>query len=168
MSNRHRFSGHTSRPTPYDDQIAAERRWGHLRPDELQAAARADPLRFVADHLSSDDRRRGCVALYGDLGPECSPVLLAVPDAPPNPTFEECALLIGRFAIHVSDTREAMGGRTFGVGLTHHRTGTPVVNDLDRRWLLALQTLAPEFGYTLVGVMARTAAGALVRVTEAG
>ncbi len=168
MSNRHRFSGHTSRHTPYDDVIAAERRWGRLHPDELDAAARADPLRFMADHLSSDDRRRGSVALYGDLGHRALPILVAVPDAPPDPTFEECALLVGTFASHVADTSEAMGSRAFGVGLVHHRTGTAVVSDHDRRWLLAVESLAPTFGYAVVGVMARTSSGALVQVTPRG
>ncbi|MCX6461381.1 MAG: hypothetical protein NTZ03_13875 [Actinobacteria bacterium] len=160
MSNHHRMSGHTH--TPYDDFAAAERRWGHLSPDELRAAADADPLRFVADNISVRDRRQGSVVLIANLGPGQPPALVVVPDAPPEPTFEDCALLVGRFGMHLDEIRDV--GAPFSVGLIHHRLGNTAVNDLDRRWQLALETLAPEFGYSILGVMARTESGALVTV----
>jgi len=166
MSNRHRISQHTYTRTPYDDVVASERRWGHLRPDEIDTAARADPLRFLADHIPGRDREQGALALFGDLGPIAEPVLVTVHDAPSDPTVEECALLVWRFADYVDRTRMARGEDHFGIGLVHHRVGSTVVCDLDRRWLLALEALAPEFGYSIVGVMARTEAGALVNVAH--
>jgi len=161
MSNHHRMSGHIH--TPYDDFAAAESRWGHLPPDQLQTAADADPLRFIADNIPVNDRRQGSVVLIADLRPSQPPILVVVPDAPHEPTFEECALLIGQFGMYLDEIRDV--GAPFGVGLVHHRLGNTAVSDLDRRWLLALETLAPEFGYTIIGVMARTEAGALVSVT---
>lgn len=148
--------------TPYDDVVAAERRWAHLSPRDLELAARRDPLRFFADHLAFGDRHAGTVGIFCDLGPSLDPALVVVPDAPADPSFEECVLLVRRFCEEMQAFREYLDDTDFRIGLVIHRTGSTAVNDLDRRWLLALTTLAPTYGYDIVGVMARTEAGALV------
>jgi len=152
---------------PYDTPAAADRWWDRLTPDERSAAVDADPLRFLADHLLMSDRCEGSLALYGDFGPGTPALPLVLHDAPTDPTVDECGMTVWRFAEALGHLRDEAGADHVRLGMIHHRTGPSSVTDLDRRWLIALDALAPRLGYEVLGVLARTERGALVEATDA-
>ena len=143
-------------PTPFDDPDRFEQRWGHISPDERHSLADADPLLFVADHMSTHDRRVGSLALC--MLPVGSPPTLAViPDGPPLPRDEDCLMLLGNVA-------ELMGANLRGLGVVHHRLGSTEITDVDRRWALALRASSLALGFDAIGVLARLYTGEIVRV----
>ena len=144
------------RRTPFDDHIAFNRRWGNPDSSSWKALADADPLLFVADHISSRDRREGSVALALTRWDEPS-MLIAIPDAPRDPSDRDCLTAIGAAV-------ERTSGRIRDMGIVHHRRGGVGITDVDRRWALALKVVSIAFDFSPIGVMARLHSGGLVRV----
>ena len=146
--------------TPFDDPIAFDRRWVKANPEAKAALTEADPLLFLADHISIYDRREGSVAL-AITSRNGQSTLAVIPDGPPQPSDMECLALLGNAIERIPG-----GVRTFGI--VHHRRGSRVVADVDRRWALALKAVCTAFDIEGLGVMARLYGGELVRVPLPG
>ncbi len=150
------FDGASMTTTPFDDPIAFNRRWTRVQPQARSMRAQAEPLLFIADHISICDRREGsvAVALTFDDGQS---TMIVVPDGPPNPSDADCLVLLDT-AIErsPSDVRS--------LGIVHHRRGTRAIADVDRRWALALTAVTRVFEIEPLGVMARLFTGDLVTV----
>ena len=71
--------------TPFDDPIAFDRRWVKANPEAKAALTEADPLLFLADHISIYDRREGSVAL-AITSRDGQSTLAVIPDGPPAPS----------------------------------------------------------------------------------
>ena len=142
--------------TPFDDPTAFDRRWANVDSRAIGKLASADPLLFIADHIQVSDRREGTVAVALRLFAGQSSMLV-VPDAPPNPSDAQCLTLLGQ-AI------EGSPNPACALGVVHHRRGSSVVSDSDRRWALALKAVSMAFDVEPLGVMARLYDGGLVRV----
>ena len=164
---------------PFDDPGAFRRRWSHLSPDQLHAESRRDPLLFAADHLPLDDRYEGTVLVVADIDGASAPVLVVIPDGPPEPAEEDClgflAKVIARLDDAVADASgmeddDPYADRDDGwlddpdpssstsvrrLGIVIHRLGSPVVNDLDRRWMRALGLVSVALGIETIGVISR-------------
>jgi hypothetical protein len=149
---------------PYEDAVAAERRWGRLDPQDLERGWRADPLHFIADHVCVSDRREGAVALFMDFGVGAEPLLAVIPDAPANPTDDDCIRLLSGFVAEVEDRQAAQASSTLRMGFVHHRPGPASVTPLDQQWMTWVEAVARAYEFEIVGVMARTEAGALVPI----
>lgn len=142
--------------TPFDDPLAFDRNWLKADPQAKESLAKADPLLFVADHISSYDRKEGAVAL-AVTSCDGQPTLIVVPDGPNQPSDAQCLTLLGN-AIE----RTPSGVRSLGV--VHHRRGSSALGDVDQRWALALKAVCTAFDIESLGVMARLYSGELVRV----
>jgi hypothetical protein len=142
--------------TPFDDPNAFDRNWLKADPQAKESLAKADPLLFVADHISIYDRREGAVAL-AVTSRDGQSTLIVVPDGPAHPSDAQCLTLLGN-AIE----RTPSGVRSLGV--VHHRRGSTAVIDIDQRWALALKAVCTAFDIETLGVMARLYSGELVRV----
>lgn len=142
--------------TPFDDPTAFDRRWVKANPQAKAALTEADPLLFLADHISIHDRREGSVALA--LVPRDGQSTLAIiPDGPAQPSDMQCLALLG-------NSIEKISGGVRTLGIVHHRRGSRGVADVDRRWALALKAVCMAFDIEPLGVMARLYGGELVRV----
>ena len=142
--------------TPFDDPIAFDRNWFKADPQAKDSLAKADPLLFVADHISIHDRKEGAVAL-SVTSRDGQSTLIVVPDGPTHPSDAQCLALLGN-AIE----RTPSGVRALGI--VHHRRGLNAVCDVDQRWALALKAVSTAFDIEVLGVMARLYSGELVRV----
>jgi len=167
---------------PFDDPGAFRRRWSHLSAAQLQAESLRDPLFFAADHLPVDDRWEGSVVVVAEVDCAPTPVVVVIPDGPPAPAEEMC---LGVLASVVAQLEEALGTApvddddvyedfpetestsVLRIGVVAHRLGSATVNDIDRRWMRALGLISDTLGIGSLGVVSRTRAGALVRITEA-
>lgn len=168
---------------PFDDPGAFRRRWSHLSPDELLDRSLLDPLLFAADHLPVEERREGTVVIVAELDDTPIPLIVVLPDGPPNPTEEAClGVLSGVIAQidaamcdnddldrddmddDVLHAREDSAVRRMGV--VTHRVGSATINDRDLRWMRALGLVSVALGIDTIGILTRTRAGALVRVPE--
>lgn len=69
--------------TPFDDPIAFDRRWTRVQPHARSLRAQAEPLLFIADHISIYDRREGSVAVALTFHDGQS-TMIVVPDGPPH------------------------------------------------------------------------------------
>ena len=153
----------------YDDPYAYEQRWESLSPAQLGERAAADPLLFVADHISTADRGPGVVAIHAQP-PGASPVMAIVTDGPGDPSDDECLMLVvdAITRLRGSDIREMpeepMTPDGFVVGLVVHRPGTGHLVPFDHRWARALVDGCAYLGAEPVGVLARTESGVLLRV----
>lgn len=150
---------------PYEDEDAYERRWGGLSEAAKVELSRSDPLTFVADHLPHRDRAEGSVVVL--LAPVDSgrPVVNVISEVPRNPTAEECYRLLWPFATAAGQAYPSHGRAMIGV--IHHRRGPAVPGLLDQRWMSAVHQVAQENGLSVLGVMARTASGALLPIGTA-
>lgn len=160
----------TSQPSPYEglpyeDEPGYERRWGGLSEEARRAQSQRDPLTFVADHLPHSDRCEGSVVVLLEPDGCGTPLVNVVSDCPRDPTAEECYLLLRTFAEAVRKVRPESG--RVAIGLIHHRRGSAVVEPLDRRWFHTVHHVAGQTGLNVLGVLARTASGALVPITDA-
>lgn len=142
--------------TPFDDPTAFDRRWVKANPEAKASLTQAEPLLFIADHISIADRREGAVAL-ALIARDGQSTLAVVPDAPPQPSDMECLALLG-------NSIERIPGGVRSLGLVHHRRGSRGIADIDRRWALALKAVCTAFDIESLGVMARLYSGELVRV----
>lgn len=140
----------------YDDPHAYHRRWDRLDPDAVHRAAERDPLLFVADHVSTADRRAGSVVVHVRT-PDGSPMMILIADGPADPTDEECITCLATIV-------ERIGHETVDeLGVVYHRRGRTHLVDLDRRWQQALGDVCHYYDIEQVGVLARTESGAIVR-----
>lgn len=159
---------HRPRParpaTPYDDPVGYERRWGRLDDEARHREADRDPLVFLADHLPATDRGPGRVTVALDLGAPGRRLVNPVPGLPADPSPLRCRLVLDPFAAVAAEVRADVAPR---LGVLHHRPGPAHPTDLDRRWAQALAEVVEEYGLTSLGVVARTEAGALVRLGAA-
>lgn len=151
---------------PYEDEDGYERRWGGLSKVATDAKSHADPLTFIADHLPHGDRTEGSVVVLLDPAGQGQPLVNVISNSPRNPTAQDCYRLLWPFAQTLGRLCPSGSGAT--IGLIHHRTGPAVTGPLDRRWWLAVQQAAEEHGLEVLGVMARTASGALLPITDEG
>lgn len=161
------------RRTPFDDPRAFRRRWANLSAEQLRVEASRDPLLFAADHVSIFDRHEGTVVILAELDGEPHPAMIVVPGGPPDPAEEDC---LGLLATVVSGIEEAAGESTITpegditvvrrLGVVTHRLGASMINDIDRRWMRALGLVSVALGIEVIGVVARTRSGAIVRVPE--
>ncbi len=158
------------RNPPYDDVVAFDRRWFHCDPADADARQQAQPLLFVADHISIHDRRAGSLAVYARTADD-QPLMAVIPDALPDPSADECLRAMLGIADNVC--REFgidpevmdLGDPPFAaLGLVHHRRGRPHITDVDRHWAQALTDVCGWLGVEPIGVLARTESGALVPV----
>jgi hypothetical protein len=159
------------RRTPFDDPRAFTRRWANLTPEQLRAEAIRDPLLFAADHVSILDRHEGAVVVLADLGGDLPPTMFVVPDAPPGPSEEDCLGLLAGIVSSIDSAMDQGAGEgelsaVRRLGVVTHRLGAAMVNDIDRRWMSALGLVSVALGIEVIGVMARTRSGALVRVPD--
>ncbi|MEI6620615.1 MAG: hypothetical protein WCP28_01735 [Actinomycetes bacterium] len=145
---------------PYDDQPGYLRLWGGLSDAELSAAARSDPLGFAADHIDIEDREGGAVAVILDDGK--APLTSLIVGGPLDPSPKDCRRALSPFAMAAG--RAGLPNDPLSIGVVHHRGGPAEVTDLDIRWLEAVTATAKVHGIMVSGVIARTEAGALVRV----
>lgn len=150
---------------PYEDEDGYERRWGGLSEAAKADLSRSDPLTFVADHLPHRDRAEGSVVVLLEPVGFGQPMVNVISDVPRNPTAQECYRLLWPFATAAGQACPP-GGRAM-IGLIHHRRGPAVPSLLDQRWLHAVQQAAQEHGLEVLGVMARTASGALLPIVDA-
>ena len=140
----------------YDDPHAYHRRWDRLDPDAVHRAAERDPLLFVADHVSTADRRAGSVAVHVRTH-EGASMMILIADGPAEPTDEECVACLATVVERIGcDAVRALG-------VVHHRRGRPHIVDHDRRWQSALDDVCRYYAIEQVGVLARTESGAIVR-----
>lgn len=142
--------------TPFDDPIAYDRRWVKANSEAKAALTASEPLLFLADHISTYDRREGCVAL-ALIPHDGQPTLAVVPVAPAQPSDLECLAFLG-------NSIETIPGGVHTLGIVHHRRGSRGICDVDRRWALALTAVCTAFDIEPLGVMARLHSGELVRV----
>lgn len=161
------------RRTPFDDPRAFRRRWAHLTPEQLRAEAMRDPLLFAADHVSLLDRHEGSVVVLADLEGDLPPTMIVIPDGPPSPSEEDCLGLLAGIVSRIEDSVDDSVITPLGdisvvrrLGVVTHRLGASMVNDIDRRWMRALGLVSVALGIEVIGVMARTRAGELVRVPD--
>jgi hypothetical protein len=150
---------------PYEDEDGYERRWGGLSETAKTDLSHSDPLTFIADHLPHRDRSEGSVVVLLQPIGFGQPMVNVISDCPRNPTAEECYRLLWPFATAASRACPP-DGRAM-LGLIHHRRGPAVVGVLDQRWLGAVHQAAQEAGIEVVGVMVRTASGALLAIKDA-
>ncbi|MEY3732985.1 MAG: hypothetical protein RL347_344 [Actinomycetota bacterium] len=165
---------HGMRRTPFDDPRAFRRRWAHLTPEQLRAEATRDPLLFAADHVSIFDRHEGSVVVLADLDAGLPPTMIVIPGGPPDPTEEDCLGLLAGVVSRIDEGMDDSMAVPLGdicvvrrLGIVTHRLGASMVNDIDRRWMRALGLVSVALGIEIIGVMARTRSGALVRVPDA-
>lgn len=158
---------HRSDP-PFEDEAAYRRRWSGTDP-----AAPVPPEHlavFIADHLPLADRREGALALFTDDAALVPRLLAVVPDAPIDPTDDQCRRAVAGLAqrlcdeARTSDVSRLIGS---GFGVVSHRDGPSSVTDVDRRWRRAADDIAGLFGMHVVDVVVRTRTGAIVTVPEA-
>lgn len=142
--------------TPFDDHAAFNRLWIDSDRQTRDSLIKADPLLFIADHISSYDRKEGAIAL-AITALDGQSTLAVVPDGPPNPSDMECLALLD-----TAIERTPSGVRS--LGLVHHRRGSSAVCDVDRRWALALKAISTAFDIEPMGVIARLYSGEIVRV----
>lgn len=142
--------------TPFDDPIAFDRNWLKADPQAKESLAKADPLLFVADHISSYDRKEGAVAL-AVTSRDGQSTLIVVPDAPAQPSDAQCLALLGNAV-------ERTPSGVHALGIVHHRRGSRAVSHVDKRWALALKAVSTAFDIEALGVMARLYSGEVVRV----
>jgi hypothetical protein len=99
--------------------------------------------------------------------------MIVIPGGPPDPAEEECLGLLANVvsnldqavsASSIPDSRDMTAVRRLGVVI--HRLGGTIVNDIDRRWMRALGLVSVALGIEVMGVVARTRAGTIVRVPE--
>jgi hypothetical protein len=161
------------RRTPFDDPRAFRRRWASLSAEQLRVEASRDPLLFAADHVSIFDRHEGSLVILAELDGETHPAMIVIPGGPPDPSEEDC---LGLLATVVSRLEDEAGEAMFHneravtavrrLGVVTHRLGTSMINDIDRRWMRALGLVSVALGIEVIGVVARTRSGAIVRVPE--
>lgn len=142
--------------TPFDDPIAFDRRWVKANPEAKAALTKDDPLLFLADHISIDDRREGSVAL-ALISRDGQSTLAVIPDGPEQPSDLECLAFLG-------NSIEKIPGGVRTLGIVHHRRGSRGIADVDRRWALALKAVCTAFDIEPMGIIARLYGGELVRV----
>jgi len=142
----------------YDDPHAYYRRWERLDPEAVHRAAESDPLLFVADHVSTADRRDGSVAVHVRTHGG-APLLILIADGPVDATDEECVACLATVVERIGKESVAE------LGVVHHRRGRTHLVDLDRRWQRALDDVCRYYDIDGVGVLARTESGAIVRPT---
>jgi len=142
--------------TPFDDHAAFNRLWIDSDRQTRDSLIKADPLLFIADHISSYDRKEGSIAL-AITARDGQSTLAVIPDGPPHPSDVQCLALLG-----TAIERSPGGVRTLGI--VHHRRGSSAVCDVDRRWALALKAICTAFEIDALGVVARLYAGEIVRV----
>ena len=154
----------------YDDPIAFERRWGRLSHAQATELSRRDPLLFVADHVSIDDRGPGSLAVYAEMAGS-SPTIIVIKDGLLEPSADDCltavASIAGKLCDQVGfDIEDAlvMEPPLRRLGLVLHRRGMPHVRELDVRWAQALADGCDMLHIEPVGVLVRTEGGALVRI----
>lgn len=172
----------------FDDPGAFRRRWSHLSAESLRAEALRDPLLFAADHLPIEDRREGAVVVVAELSDTPNPVIIVIPDGPPAPEEEACLGLLAGVIAQVDaavseadpydaydaydaygegfDSRDEDSSAVRRIGVVPHRLGSPMINDIDRRWIRALGLICVALGIDSYGVLTRTRSGHLVRVPE--
>lgn len=142
----------------YDDPHAYHRRWERLDPDAVHRAAERDPLLFVADHVSTADRRAGSVAVHVRTAGG-APMIILIADGPADPTDDDCVTCLATVVERIG--HEAVDE----LGVVYHRRGRPHIIDLDRRWQQALEDVCHYYDVEPVGVVTRTESGAIVRLT---
>ena len=147
----------TSRPA-YDDPHAYHRRWERLDPEAVHRAAESDPLLFVADHVSTADRRAGSVAVHVRRHGG-APMMILIADGPVDPIDDDCVTRLATVVERIGKEGVA------ALGVVHHRRGRTHVVDLDRRWQRALDDVCHYYDIDEVGVLARTESGAIIRPT---
>lgn len=155
----------------FDDPHAYARRWGHKTREQVSQLSQADPLLFLADHISVTDRRVGALAFMVDLGMDRPPTMILVKDGPEDPDVDECLTMLIN-VVQRADSEFGPGALDVDRGETHvqrlgvvaHRTGAPSIQQRDRAWAQALDGAARWFDLEPVGVVVRTATGAIVRV----
>lgn len=152
----------------YDDPIEYEHRWEGLSDTARHQAATADPLLFLADHVPLADRSLGALAVYAKVRGELTAVLIPGEDRHHQP--DECldlvAGIVGRLYQEAGADDFSPGDPAVveALGIIHHRTGGAHVTDLDLAWGEALAQACRALGIEPIGVIARTRAGAVVRV----
>lgn len=169
----------------FDDPSAFRRRWSHLSAEALRAEALRDPLIFAADHLPLEDRREGAVVIVAELSGAPQPAIIVIPDGPPAPEEETCLGLLASVIAQLDaaveeadpyepydaygedpDFRDEESSAVLRIGVVAHRLGSPMINDIDRRWIRALGLVSVALGIDSYGVISRTRSGHLVRVPE--
>lgn len=155
---------------PYDDATGYERRWTHPDPAQVTALRQAQPLLFVADHISIFDRCDGSLAVYARTA-DAKPLMIVIADAEPAPDADACLrAVIGiadRLVRHLGldlDDVDWSSPPFVTLGLVHHRRGRPHISDLDRHWAQALSDVCSWLNVQPAGVLTRTESGALVPV----
>lgn len=154
----------------YDDITAYERRWVRPAPEQASALRQAQPLLFVADHLSIHDRHDGSLGVYACM-PKGQPLIIVIPDLEPGPDANACL----RAVLGIADRLVRQLGLDLhdvdwstppfvALGLVPHRRGRACVSDLDRNWAQALADVCSWIHVQPVGVLTRTESGALVPV----
>lgn len=150
---------------PYEDEDGYEHRWGGLSEAAKADLSRSDPLTFIADHLPHRDRAEGSIVVLLEPVGYGQPLVNVISDCPRNPAAEDCYRMLWPFATAAG--RMGPPGGVAKIGLILHRRGAAVAGVLDRRWFRALQQAAQEADLQMLGVLTRTASGALVPITEA-
>jgi len=168
---------------PFDDPGAFRRRWSHLGPDELLDQSLLDPLLFAADHLPVAERREGTVVIVAEIDDTPIPVVVVLPDGPPDPAEETCLGVLSGVIAQIDDVmcdgddvdrddpdfdefRSSEDSAVRRLGVVTHRVGSPTVSDRDLRWMRALGLVSVALGIDTIGVLTRTRSGALVRVPD--
>lgn len=99
----------------FDDPVAYRRRWGHLTADHTRAAADADPLLFLADHIDLHDRLPGSVAGLVTWS-RADPTIIIVPDGPEEPSRDACREFCRSAMMHLLKVRQPSGVVPLAVG----------------------------------------------------
>lgn len=154
----------------YDDITAYERRWVHPGPAQVSALQQAQPLLFVADHLSIHDRHDGSLGVYTRTA-NGQPLIIVIPDLAPSPDANACLRavlgiadrLVRQLGLDLDDV-DWSTPPFVALGLVPHRRGRAYVSDLDRHWAQALADVCSWINVQPVGVLTRTESGALVPV----
>jgi hypothetical protein len=169
----------------FDDPGAFRRRWSHLSAAALRTEALRDPLLFAADHLPLEDRREGAVIVVAELTDTPNPVIIVIPDGPAAPEEETCLGLLAHVIAQLDaavdeadpyepydaysedpDFRDGDSHAVRRMGVVPHRLGSPMIHDIDRRWIRALGLISLALGIDSLGVLTRTRSGHLVRIPE--
>lgn len=171
--------------TPFDDPTAYDARWGRLNESQRRLAADADPLLFLADHVSVGERVAGTVVIHVRLTDPDERMAMIVDGGPTDPDEADCIGLIvtALSKLGAGDPFDdgqsvvTMEGATFPpdafapprcpvleMGLIIHRDGPAEIDPIDRVWAEVLDTIAEIYEFTSLGVVTRTRCGAIVRM----